>query len=322
MFINLKSLKKKYGIDLLIFSVGVICIIICILAYRIYKNVDNMDNTASNTDSKIAFLFLTIDNLKNPTIWEDYFKGNENKYTIYCHPKNPEKVTDKLLKNNIISEKYETGWGTFGTVQSNIAMIKAALQDTNNQRFVLISQSCMPINSFDNFYNFIMKNDTSYFADYTLDELKNTDIDKTFYNEYDIRYLMIINPKFPYDKFTKHSAQGLVFNRKHATILVDTILSNTPNWKNVRCVDEHYFGNVLHEQLGDNFKNEVTPNEITFDHWRLGKLTFKHQNNRIKSWFNYDELSYEFIINARENNYFFIRKVETLPSPTNFSFIS
>ena len=42
---------------------------------------------------KIAFLFLTIDNVKFPKIWDYYFKNNLNKINIYCHPKNPENVT-------------------------------------------------------------------------------------------------------------------------------------------------------------------------------------------------------------------------------------
>lgn len=51
---------------------------------------------------KIAFLFLTIDNPHFPKLWDSYFRGNKEKYTLYIHPKNREKVTWKN-KNIIIN---------------------------------------------------------------------------------------------------------------------------------------------------------------------------------------------------------------------------
>jgi hypothetical protein len=36
---------------------------------------------------KIAFLFLTLNDVNFPKIWNEYFKGHENQYTIYIHPK-------------------------------------------------------------------------------------------------------------------------------------------------------------------------------------------------------------------------------------------
>ena len=69
--------------------------------------------------NKVAFLFLTIDNLKHSSIWNEYFKDiDKNKFTIYVHPKNPKKVKDSILKNNIIDHLVETkhdfsrGYGT------------------------------------------------------------------------------------------------------------------------------------------------------------------------------------------------------------------
>ncbi len=36
---------------------------------------------------KIAFLFLVLDNPNFPKLWDSYFKGHTDKYTIYIHPK-------------------------------------------------------------------------------------------------------------------------------------------------------------------------------------------------------------------------------------------
>ena len=59
---------------------------------------------------KIALLFITIDNHNKPDIWNK-FLNNTELFNIYCHPKNPENVTDSFLKSNIIPDLRETKWG-------------------------------------------------------------------------------------------------------------------------------------------------------------------------------------------------------------------
>ena len=51
---------------------------------------------------KIAFLFLTLDNINWHYYWDKYFDGHNSKYSIYVHPKYPEKVTVPWMKKNII----------------------------------------------------------------------------------------------------------------------------------------------------------------------------------------------------------------------------
>ncbi len=84
---------------------------------------------------KIAFLFLVIDDINYPSIWENYFRGNESKYSIYCHPKNPEKVVTPWLKHNIIPHLVETSWGHI--TNAYFTLLYEALKDPLNQKFVL-----------------------------------------------------------------------------------------------------------------------------------------------------------------------------------------
>ena len=51
---------------------------------------------------KIAFLFLTIEDLNHEYLWKEYFKGNEKKYNIYCHPKEKNDVKSDWLKKYFI----------------------------------------------------------------------------------------------------------------------------------------------------------------------------------------------------------------------------
>ena len=110
--------------------------------------------------NKIAFLFLTIDNLKHSDIWNTYFKSiDKKKYNIYVHPKNPDKVTDDLLKNNIINELVETKHGFL--VEAMVKLMENALKDKDNKFFVFISDSCIPIKKFDIMYEELFKIDKS-----------------------------------------------------------------------------------------------------------------------------------------------------------------
>jgi len=107
---------------------------------------------------KIAFLFLTIDNPHFPKLWDSYFRGNKEKYTLYIHPKNREKVTWK--NKNIIKNLQETEWGFI--VHAYIELFRAAYQDPENQKFVTISESDVPIQSFSKFYDDCMSDDRSW----------------------------------------------------------------------------------------------------------------------------------------------------------------
>jgi hypothetical protein len=98
---------------------------------------------------KIAFLFLTLDNVNFPKIWNEYFKGHENKFTIYIHPKYPDKVTWR--KKRIINNLHETKWGFI--TKAYYELMRESLRDKDNYKFITISESCVPIQSFDKLYN-------------------------------------------------------------------------------------------------------------------------------------------------------------------------
>jgi hypothetical protein len=194
-------------------------------------------------DSKIAFIFLTYNNLKRPDIWNRFLDIKDdddninnskyiNNFTIYNHAKEPEKITDIVLKDKHIPEHIDTCWGCFSAVEANIFMLKEALKDPLNKKFILISDSCIPIVSFDTLYSELIKDDKSRIIFW---DTNNT--------EY--RYNDIIEPEFPINEFIKHNGQGLIFNRLHSDLLVNNLTKYKDKWKNVGCVDEHYFGNVL-----------------------------------------------------------------------------
>jgi hypothetical protein len=283
--------KLKYL--LIIITILLICLIIYKLKY--FENINNFEN--ENENGKIAFLFLTYNNLKREEIWDRFFDSkHSDKFTIYNHAKEPEKITDLLLKDKHISEHIETCWGCFGSVEANILMMKQALKDKQNKKFILVSDSCIPIVSFNTFYNEIMKDDKS--------------IINIHYNNNSDRYDNIINPPFKKDEFIKHSAQGLIFNRNHTKLIVNSLLNYKDNWKNMDCIDEHYFGNIL-RVLDTNFNINYENIKIIFDIWEKDKLKSKEEiiiNPKYYALFK--SISNQVIDEIRDKKYLFIRKVD------------
>lgn len=152
---------------------------------------------------KIAFLFLTIGNPNFPKIWNAYFKNHRDKYNIYIHAKNPEQLTWK--KSRLIKNLQETGWGFI--TRAYIELLKEAYKDPDNYKFITISESCVPIQSFDNFYEDVINDDRSW--------IKNMKISK--YN-YEVR----INPQTTKPKphyFLKNYAR-FCLNREHVALLL------------------------------------------------------------------------------------------------------
>ena len=278
-------------------SIIITILLICLIIYKLkyFENINNFEN--ENENGKIAFLFLTYNNLKREEIWDRFFDSkHSDKFTIYNHAKEPEKITDLLLKDKHISEHIETCWGCFGSVEANILMMKQALKDKQNKKFILVSDSCIPIVSFNTFYNEIMKDDKS--------------IINIHYNNNSDRYDNIINPPFKKDEFIKHSAQGLIFNRNHTKLIVNSLLNYKDNWKNMDCIDEHYFGNIL-RVLDTNFNINYENIKIIFDIWEKDKLKSKEEiiiNPKYYALFK--SISNQVIDEIRDKKYLFIRKVD------------
>jgi hypothetical protein len=109
---------------------------------------------------KVAFLFLVIDDVNFPKIWDFYFKNNQDKINIYIHPKNPENV--RWHRECIIDDLKDTAWGHI--VDAYKSLFMEASKNTDNVKFITISESCVPIKSFDFIYNMITQNDNESFV--------------------------------------------------------------------------------------------------------------------------------------------------------------
>ena len=85
---------------------------------------------------KIAFLFLIKNEINHSELWQNFFENNEDKYNIYIHNKNP--ITNSFFNQFIIPENIETEWGKISIVKATLLLLKYALNDKENKRFILV----------------------------------------------------------------------------------------------------------------------------------------------------------------------------------------
>eukprot|EP00931_Biecheleriopsis_adriatica_P114661 TRINITY_DN90582_c0_g1_i1.p1 TRINITY_DN90582_c0_g1~~TRINITY_DN90582_c0_g1_i1.p1 ORF type:complete len:513 (-),score=98.17 TRINITY_DN90582_c0_g1_i1:148-1617(-) len=116
---------------------------------------------------KVAFLFLTMKDLQWPGLWEEFFRGaTPGDYSIYVHraalkDEEAQKAHELPLKEfGAISVPWvKTGWCALFGVE--VATLFAALQDPANVQFVFVSDTTVPLKSFDYVHTQLVKNSPS-----------------------------------------------------------------------------------------------------------------------------------------------------------------
>jgi len=237
---------------------------------------------------KIAFLFLTISNVYHENHWRDFFAGYSDYYSVYLHAK--ESVSkNSFFKPYEITTKVPTAWAN--TMRAQIELLKTALADPDNEKFIFISESTIPLADFDTAYTHLMRNDLSIFY-FRPNPHVNTNGD---FSPQPKRNLAPI----PANKQFK-STQWVVLNRKHAQLMVqdDSYLNIIANYP---CDNEHYPATFL---LNNNLFDEIDPHDVTYVEWR--KPAPKHPYAFTNLQKN-DEL--EALLKAQEHGYLFARKI-------------
>lgn len=215
---------------------------------------------------KIAFLFLTIDNPHFPKLWDSYFRGNKEKYSLYIHPKNREKVTWK--NKNIIKNLQETEWGFI--VHAYIELFRDAYQDPKNQKFVTISESDVPIQRFSKFYDECMSDDRSWIK---FKKIKN----------YNWKERINKQPKKDRPKhFIKHLAR-FCLNREHVKQLLQKNKEQQLAFFYNMHVGDEFFLSVLYPI--HNVRNFA----VTYDDWDYVNIELQKIKDNKKKLYELQE---------------------------------
>ncbi|KAG6627493.1 glycosyltransferase BC10-like [Carya illinoinensis] len=119
---------------------------------------------------KVAFMFLTRGPVLLAPLWQMFFKGHEGLYSIYVHPNpsfNGTVPQSSVFHGRRIPSK-AVRWGEFNMVEAEHRLLANALLDISNQRFVLLSESCIPLFNFSTVYNYLMGSMENFVEAYDL----------------------------------------------------------------------------------------------------------------------------------------------------------
>ncbi|XWS60931.1 hypothetical protein CRYUN_Cryun07bG0081100 [Craigia yunnanensis] len=117
---------------------------------------------------KIAFMFLTKGAIPLAPLWEMFFKGHEGRYNIYVHPHPFYKdfvAEDSVFYGRRIPSK-PVEWGKAIMIDAERRLLANALLDFTNERFVLLSETCIPLFNFTTTYNYLINSNESYTSSY------------------------------------------------------------------------------------------------------------------------------------------------------------
>ena len=124
---------------------------------------------------KLVFLFMIYDIIEKEDLWKQFFKDvNENKFNIYIHAKDNNKVNlSDDFKKFLLNKNYPTEWGTFSLVYLQNRLLEESIKDKENYKFIFLSGSHIPLHTFDYLYNFLTLNDNSYFHYFQINRQSN-----------------------------------------------------------------------------------------------------------------------------------------------------
>uniref|UniRef100_A0A5B7BB62 Core-2/I-branching beta-1,6-N-acetylglucosaminyltransferase family protein n=1 Tax=Davidia involucrata TaxID=16924 RepID=A0A5B7BB62_DAVIN len=208
---------------------------------------------------KIAFMFLTRGPLPMAPLWEKFFKGHEELYSIYIHslPSYDANFppSSVFYQRQIPSQVAE--WGRMSMCDAERRLLANALLDVSNEGFILLSEACIPLQNFSMVYHYISRSWYSFIG--AVDEPGP-------YGRG--RYNSNMAPQVNISDWRKGS-QWFEINRKLAVdIIEDTIYyPKFEEFCRPACyVDEHYFPTMLSIQSPHLLANR----SLTWVDWSRG----------------------------------------------------
>ncbi|KAL8111064.1 hypothetical protein AgCh_026713 [Apium graveolens] len=125
------------------------------------------DNPYEHTP-KVSFMFLTKGPLPLGPLWEKFFKGHEGSYSIYIHsdPSYNESLPEESVFHGRRIPSKPVEWGKLSMIDAERRLLANALLDFSNKRFVLLSETCIPLFNFTTVYSYLVNTNKTFVASY------------------------------------------------------------------------------------------------------------------------------------------------------------
>eukprot|EP01084_Bolivina_argentea_P095455 171616_1 len=288
---------------------------------EVIYNINKPLPTHNWPPKKIAFLYLTRDYIETPKVYDRFFANDNHKpyYSIYVHPKFPDNITNKqpYVYNNILPKHLiinNTARFTYSLVDASNALFKYALNDKLNKKFVLLSETTIPLYNFNTIYDKLMYNNNNF--SWGLQQ-GTQGKGKCLWQAYNgIKHHAIsINGlgmrkrefirKFMRRKSCLHTTQWIILDR---SIIENYLLKYEYYWaqfyKDVHLsfANEDYYSNMLVKFMkSEHEKKSIKPKGVTYYLFR------PNEREGHAAYFN--NVSNQWIDQLRDDGYLFLRKV-------------
>ncbi|KAM7464317.1 hypothetical protein LguiA_032438 [Lonicera macranthoides] len=208
---------------------------------------------------KVAFMFLTKGAVLLAPLWEMFFKGNEEFYSIYVHSDpsfNESEPDSDLFRRRRIPSK-EVEWGKANMIEAERRLLANALLDHSNERFVLLSESCIPLFNFSKVYSYLMNSNKNFIESYDLEGPVGRG-----------RYNVQMSPTVTIDQWRKGSQWFQIERDLAIEVIGDrTYFPVFQDYCNGPCyADEHYLPTFVSRKFGERNSNRT----LTWVDWSKG----------------------------------------------------
>lgn len=197
----------------------------------------------------IGLCFLIYDKINHEELWYNWLRNvDKKKYKIYIHYKNDMKL--KYFEKYKLDNCIETKYADISLVKAQNLLIEASVND-NCTHQILLSNSCIPLKSFDNVYTKIIE-EISYFNLSPTNLYKHT---KT-----------IGSTKMDISKIHK-SSQWCILSKHHSELILNDKI-NCEELSKCYAPDELVYLTILYVYKNELIiTNNLTSGATTFTNW-------------------------------------------------------
>lgn len=192
----------------------------------------------------IIYCFLTYNNLERIDIWEKYFE-NQNNFKVFIHSKEPIQSYNYSFPVHIIKDPIHTvSKSHISIVQATLHLLKTAYENTPEAtHFIFLTQSCIPLYSYNKHYQIIYKLKKSL-----LPVILGNKVER--YNSLSLN----LKKEIQIQKFVKQQPNMILIREDVKWFLENNFIRD---FSVMECPDEHYFVNLMIHIYKKEFYNQL-----------------------------------------------------------------
>jgi hypothetical protein len=239
---------------------------------------------------KIGFLFMIYDSIAHEETWNNFFKDvDPEKYVVLIHYKIQNSLT--YFEGAKLKHCIPTEYGDISLVKAQNLLLTEALKDPAVYKMVLLSDTCIPLKSFNYVYDTLTKDNNGYFNECP----KSQSFPRC---EPVMKYI-------PRDEIYK-SGQWFIANRTHAseyTTHDEYIKAFTvPYFDKDSSIhaEEHYYITINKKFCGTDdtiFTPNTAETATTFTNWQ--GMDYKYPSTRgIKNYTSVTKEEMEYLVSS------------------------